>query len=343
MNLITRFAALCHFSMLSVLASISVNAQTAETEIVDHTVPGRRAWDDAMVKKLEVMIKEKKLLESKECRKQLKVNRPKAITLPEPKTKALSTEELAELGRNSHLKVGYCYLCEKCDNWHFNLAGGYAISPNHVVTCDHVIDTSITMREGYLVVIDAKDQIYPVIAINASSDKMDAAIIEIEGDGLQPLALQPEIRQGSAVYCFSDPMKHDGYFSDGVINRFFWQRSPGKDPLEKLDQLRFLRFNCSTDWAPGSSGSAVFDSCGNAVGHVSEIASLSKGKGAPAFVTLHKGIPAKGVKALAQAMTNPEDIAQLNATEAKENRPSNQPASKLKKQAADQKSTEKKE
>jgi hypothetical protein len=27
----------------------------------------------------------------------------------------------------------------------------------------------------------------------------------------------------------------------------------------------------SADWAPGSSGSAVLDQCGNAIGHVSEV------------------------------------------------------------------------
>jgi hypothetical protein len=29
--------------------------------------------------------------------------------------------------------------------------------------------------------------------------------------------------------------------------------------------------NVSTDWAPGSSGAAVLDGCGNAIGHVTEI------------------------------------------------------------------------
>jgi hypothetical protein len=31
----------------------------------------------------------------------------------------------------------------------------------------------------------------------------------------------------------------------------------------------------ATDWAPGSSGSAVLDECGNAIGHVSTIATFS--------------------------------------------------------------------
>jgi hypothetical protein len=31
------------------------------------------------------------------------------------------------------------------------------------------------------------------------------------------------------------------------------------------------RLNVSTDWAPGSSGSAVLDECGNVIGHVANI------------------------------------------------------------------------
>lgn len=201
------------------------------------------------------------------------------------------------------------------------------------------------MREGYLVVIDAKDQIYPVKAINARSVKMDAAIVEVEGEGLQALPLQTDIKQGSAVYCFSDPMGQVGYFSDGIINRFFWLRSPKNSTEEtfSMHQLRFLRFHCSTDWAPGSSGSAVLDACGNAIGHVSEISSLSKEKGASAFVTLHTGIPARSVKALAEAMANPEDIAQLNAMEAKENRAKVPPTSKPKSRPAEKKVDERKD
>ena len=76
--------------------------------------------------------------------------------------------------------------------------------------------------------------------------------------------------------------------------------------------------NFSTDWAPGSSGSAVVDQCGNVLGHVSQISGLSKDRNTSAFVTLHTGIPALGVLMLAQACQNPEDIAQLCALEAKE-------------------------
>ncbi len=48
-----------------------------------------------------------------------------------------------------------------------------------------------------------------------------------------------------------------------------------------MDELKSLRLNVSTDWAPGSSGAAVLDQCGNAIGHVSTIAPLSESSRAP--------------------------------------------------------------
>jgi S1-C subfamily serine protease len=327
MKVSTHVSALRQFILLSAFSFCTfLGAQSVDTVIVDQTPQGRRALDDALIEKLQVMIKDQRLMEWKDCKKQLSANQPKAVSLPAVKTTPLNSEELAQIAREAHVRVGFVYLCEKCDHWHLSLSGGYAISANQVATCNHVVDSGNAMREGYLVVIDAKDQIYPVKAINARSVKMDAAIVEVEGGELQALPLQSDIKQGAAVYCYSDPMGQVGYFSDGIINRFFWIRTPKNSIEEKfsMHQLRFLRFNCSTDWAPGSSGSAVLDAYGNAIGHVSEIASLSKQKGGDAFVTLHRGIPAKSVRALAEAMVNPEDIAQLNAMEAKENRGTNQ-------------------
>jgi hypothetical protein len=83
------------------------------------------------------------------------------------------------------------------------------------------------------------------------------------------------------VFCLSDPLDERGYFSEGIVNRFYWKRAP-KGDLESLDALKNLRVNVSTDWAPGSSGAAVLDQCGNAIGHVSTISPLSEGAHQPA-------------------------------------------------------------
>ena len=56
----------------------------------------------------------------------------------------------------------------------------------------------------------------------------------------------------------------------------------------------------STDWAQGSSGSAVLDEFGNAIGHVSRIRTLYGAKqpdtnAAPSVMNLHEAIPASCV------------------------------------------------
>jgi len=95
----------------------------------------------------------------------------------------------------------------------------------------------------------------------------------------------------------------------------------------------------STEWAPGSSGAAVLDLCGNAIGHVANISPLTeKGHFIPAkppetkpgeelakidpqiskpatadrfqgavLITMHIAIPARGVLGLVQSLKLPPE------------------------------------
>jgi hypothetical protein len=81
---------------------------------------------------------------------------------------------------------------------------------------------------------------------------------------VKPLPLNTNMFPGDRAWCYSDPLGRSGYFSEGMVNRFYLQQTKGK---------AWPRIEVSTDWAPGSSGAAVVDQCGNAVGHVSEISS----------------------------------------------------------------------
>ena len=74
----------------------------------------------------------------------------------------------------------------------------------------------------------------------------------------------------------------------------------------------------STGWAPGSSGSPVFDAQRNAIGHVAVTQAMGKKpiqnndpeskvsysdfKGAIPLITLHSAIPARSVRALVESM-----------------------------------------
>lgn len=291
------------------------SAQTADTPIVDQTPKGLKKDDELVIEQCRQWIKDGKLMSFQEVEKQ--INSPKCdpISLPSPLNQPLLAEEISERARAAHIRIGYCYLCPKCDHWHLNLAGGYAIAADVAVTCDHVIKQSTVMKEGYLIAVDVANKVYPVTAVMARSYSMDAAVLRIAGGNFSALPFQDAVKQGAGSYCYSSPLGQKGYFSDGIINRFLWTDGYQGGDRNSIDVNRFLRVNISTDWAPGSSGSAVLDECGNAIAHVSQISSLSNRPGASAYVTVHTGIPAFSVRALVEAMKTPEEINKLLAKE----------------------------
>lgn len=188
--------------------------------------------------------------------------------------KKLAGREIWQVARRSHLRLGWYRLCTTCDQWHLKLGGGYVISADGAVaTCEHLIrPEEDTTREGYLLAADDDGRVYPVTEVLASNRRADVAIVRVKAEGLTPLALNTAIAPGDSVWCYSEPLGQRGYFSQGIVNRFFHrgrQRSANGPVV----------ISVSADWAPGSSGSAVLDECGNAVGHVSRISSFMEGGG----------------------------------------------------------------
>ena len=122
-------------------------------------------------------------------------------------------------------------------------------------------------------------------------------------ESLEPLPLNVNSTPGDEVWCYSDPGNHPGFFSQGIVNRFY-QHWHGATATEKFPR----RMNVSTDWAPGSSGAAVLDRFGNAVGHVSTVSTQGEHppSGTPAgadhasetVMVLHAAVCAADVKAL---------------------------------------------
>ncbi|MCU0786436.1 MAG: serine protease [Verrucomicrobia bacterium] len=186
------------------------------------------------------------------------------LKLPEPFSQKLADREIWQRAHDAHVRVGWHYLCKKCDKWHQNLAGGYFITADGVVaTCHHVVAPSDDLREGYLVAAQEDGTLLPVAEVLASDELSDTCIVRVKLTGpVKPLPLNRVVYPGDAAWCYSDPLGRSSYFSKGMVNRFFELRRRGKGTP---------RMDVSTDWAPGSSGAAVLDECGNAIGHVSEI------------------------------------------------------------------------
>lgn len=199
------------------------------------------------------------------------------IALPAADSKPLAPRERWQRARLAHLRVGQFYLCSKCDKWHLDLAGGYALTADGAVaTCAHVIAPPPNMKEGWLVAATEEDVLLPVTEVLACNVGTDCAIIRVKSD--QPLTALPlslDVSPGDSVWCFSDPSGKRGYYSEGIVSRFVKRPFMSKKEADKLpggtEVPKPVWLETTTDWAPGSSGSALLDQFGNAVGHVSEI------------------------------------------------------------------------
>ena len=199
------------------------------------------------------------------------------LTLPKPRTTKLASKEICDRARGSHLRLGWYYLCNKCDDWHINLAGSYALTADGAVaTCYHVVQPEREMREGCLLAADEGGQVLAVTEVLAANRYSDACIVRVAARDLKPLPLNTNIFPGDPAYCYSDPLDHRGYFSAGIVNRFY--QFPGRRRINAPLSAAYAptRVNVSTDWAPGSSGSAVLDEFGNALGHAATIGAIQE-------------------------------------------------------------------
>jgi hypothetical protein len=204
-------------------------------------------------------------------KKQLK--RPTCqLALQEAGAIRLPAREVCVLARRGHVRIGWWHLCAGCGKWHLNLAGGYWLTADGAAaTCFHVVEPSTEVKDGCLVALDEAGKIHPVVEVLAANRESDACIVRIEGKGFTPLALNTNTYPGDTVYCFSDPINHREYFSAGIVNRFYQPAKVRRSGSRAAEAVLPTRINVSTDWAPGSSGSAVLDECGNVVGHVSSV------------------------------------------------------------------------
>ena len=228
----------------------------------------------------DVVIKQ---LERTSCRiDNLTVNQSKEL---------LDGSAIWKKARASFVRVGWYYLCPNCDVWHVNLGGGCYLTEDGVAaTAFHVIAVQSGMREGFLVAATEEGLVMPVTEVLAASEVADTAIIRVKVPGkVCPLSLNPATRPGEQVWCYSNPLEHTSYFSSGVINRFIDFRTDDKAP-------QMNRMDVSCDWAPGSSGSAVLDRFGNAIGLVSALEILkSPGEFKEPLLIFHRAALAQGV------------------------------------------------
>jgi S1-C subfamily serine protease len=294
-------------ALLLALTAVSPHAQSPGVPI-ESGAPLNQ--NKVLLGKLAALRDGKRAMDTAAAKAALEKPVPAAVALPVCRTTALRPAEVWQSAQRSMLRVGWHYLCHKCEHWHVNLAGGYPLTEDGVVaTCFHVAEPGAEIREGQLVAVDSAGEVYPVTAVLARSRTMDACLLRVEGLKCEPLPLNDQVRPGDSAFLLSTPLEVSGYFTDGIVNRFYWNPKTMRNPpaAAEGESLKHLRLNVSTDWAPGSSGSPVLDTCGNVMGHVATISHLgdgknSDGKGVP-HLTLHEAIPARSLRWLAEQST----------------------------------------
>lgn len=288
------------------LSVVTSHAQAPGVSIEEQSPRGVKAEQSELSRQARELFEAGQLLSLEATTELIDSPLAVALKLPPAQQKPLSATEIAQRARQSHFKIGWAYLCNNCDNWHINLAGGYAITDDGVIaTCAHVVKTDRKkMRDGSIIAVDADGKVHPVTSILATDDKIDGALLKIEAE-TTPLPLNDQVAPGDAAFCLSRPLKQGGYFSQGIVNRFYWNQNPRDDDPGSLKSLGALKMNVSSRWAPGSSGSAVLDVCGNVIGHVSTISTMGKkgsrkdGDKSRTLITLHTATPARAMMALA--------------------------------------------
>lgn len=325
--MITRTSALCVACAL--VFSMTRNPASAQAVGVPIENDEILTEDAPLVAKATALKQAGKLLSIQQVNAALKSPRPAPLVLPALSTCRLEPRAVAELGRKALVRVGWFYLEKGTKEWHVNLADGYAITAaGAVATCYHCIaPEEQEMIEGFLIASDASGKVLPVTAVLAQDQEMDVAILRVEGGDFTPLPLNDQTAPGDTVYVFSDPMSAVGYFSSGLLNRFFWFDGKRSTNAASIEGARNLRIHVSADWAPGSSGAALMDACGNAIGHVSAIdpqvsddplppkeptakpgKKSSKTPPPPpeidhsVLITLHEAVSARGVRMLVESM-----------------------------------------
>lgn len=186
------------------------------------------------------------------------------------RAKKLEPVPLFELLRRSVRIVGHYYLCTECDEWHFSGASGFCVDADGAVaTCAHVLAPDETMRQAFLVVADMLGNVWPVERVLASDAGSDVLVVKTAETGCVPLPLRSAVRVGERVYCLSHPDHQFGFFSEGIVARWYVQRDEppeGAAPsvAAAMPKRRWLHVTC--DFAKGSSGAPIVDCTGTVVG-----------------------------------------------------------------------------
>jgi S1-C subfamily serine protease len=189
-----------------------------------------------------------------------------SVQLLPPSAQPLSREEVRVRAAASTVLFGTAFKCDRCPNWHSNMASGVIVHPSGVIATNHHV--AATAKGDAMGVLLADGTFLPVVEVLAARTPQDVALVRVDTKGRQlpALPVRTDLPAGADVVCLSNPDGSFGYFTQGIVARY----SRGVAPADR--GAVWMQVTC--DYAKGSSGAAILDLCGNVVGLVSSTNSV---------------------------------------------------------------------
>jgi len=199
----------------------------------------------------------------KQCRLDLAVGR---TAVQEP-------AEIYARTRPGVLAVAGLYRCKKCSRWHATTASGFVLAKNGVAATNcHVLKSE---EPQTFVAMTSTGEIFPIKEVLAANEADDLAIIQLAlppATTLTPLTLaagEPAAPVGTRVSVISHPEHHFYMLTEGMISRYLdWRQSSNT----------VKRVAITADFAVGSSGAPVLNTCGEVVAVVCATHTVFSGK-----------------------------------------------------------------
>ncbi len=232
---------------------------------ISAVVGGQVFWDDeAILKQVRLQIAtlraKNKLTDHKVLRKQIRTRhgaKARVSRMAKPATGPKSPELLYR----TLLKHTLIVFTFDADG-RFHCGTGVAIGTDAVVTNCHVLQTE--RNETLFVAMDSAGKVYAIKEVLASNTDDDLAILRLDtaGKSLRPAPLAVDLPSpGTDVAQLGHTRQEFWSFTRGQIMRYYHESRPRNDTTSRIRAM-----DVSNKISAGSSGSGIFNPCGELVG-----------------------------------------------------------------------------
>jgi S1-C subfamily serine protease len=213
------------------------------------------------VGKLEKMLRAGRPVGPARVREQLPDEQVSPISTSAPSSEPIDLRDLYATCRKSVVLVGRITMCERCDDWHANIASGFVIGREGVVVTNYHVLAADSGAEA--VAVGTWDgRVLAIQKVLAASKSDDLAVIQVDADDLAPLPVAPPAPVGTEILVISHPASHFYTMTTGIISGQFLRK-------QRRDASTRHEMTITADFAKGSSGGPVLDRTGAVVGIVS--------------------------------------------------------------------------